>query len=79
MKQKLLLALACSRPASLTILDEPTASLDQVTRARVEALIDARAGTVLLCTHRAEDVSRFATRVIELVDGKVVHDPRRRS
>lgn len=76
MKHKLLLAMALSSGASLLILDEPSASLDVAARQRFEALLDevARDATVLLCSHRIEEVQRQAERVVELGDGLVVRD-----
>ena len=76
MKQKVLLALAFSTSASLLILDEPTASLDETSRGRfVELLAEAGDGTtVLLCSHRVEEVQKLADRVIELAEGHVLRD-----
>jgi len=76
MKHKLLLALALSSDASLLILDEPSASLDVASRQRFEALLDeaAKQATVLLCSHRIEEVQRQAERIVELGDGRVVRD-----
>lgn len=76
MKHKLLLALALSSDASLLILDEPTASLDVATRQRFETLFDeaSRDATVVLCSHRVEEVQRQAERVVELGEGRVVRD-----
>lgn len=76
MKHKLLLALALSADASLLILDEPSASLDAASRQKFEALLDeaAKDATVLLCSHRIEEVQRQAERIVELGDGRVVRD-----
>lgn len=75
MKQKVLLALAFSTSASLLILDEPTASLDETSRARfLELLSEAGDATVLLCSHRIEEVQKLAGRVIELSEGRVLRD-----
>ena len=76
MKHKVLLALALSSGASLLILDEPTASLDVDSRARFAALLEQRAAdaTVLLCSHRIEEVERQADRVVELAEGLVARD-----
>ena len=76
MKQKVLLALAFATSASLLILDEPTASLDEASRARfVELLSEAgESTTVLLCSHRVEEVQKLAERVIELSEGHVLRD-----
>jgi ABC-type multidrug transport system ATPase subunit len=76
MKQKLLIAVAFSTGSSLYILDEPTASLDVRARARFAKLLEETTehATVLLCSHRSEEVSRFAHRVVELGDGRVMRD-----
>lgn len=76
MKQKLMIALALAAKAKLLILDEPTGSLDVETRERFFPLLErcAPGATVLLCSHRAEDVLGRVDRVIELADGRVVHD-----
>jgi ABC-type multidrug transport system ATPase subunit len=76
MKHKLLLALALSADASLLILDEPSASLDVASRQKFEALLDevAKDATVLLCSHRIEEVQRQAERIVELGDGRIVRD-----
>ena len=76
MKQKLLVALAFASDASLYILDEPTASLDSAARARFEHLLDevAARATIVLCSHRVDEVARLATRVVELADGRVARD-----
>lgn len=76
MKQKLLVALAFASDASLLILDEPTASLDAGARSRFETLLDevATNATVLLCSHRLEEVARLSRRVIQLQEGRVAYD-----
>lgn len=76
MKQKLLIALAFAADASLLVLDEPTASLDADARDRFFKLFsEARAdSTVLLCSHRLEELRHLAQDVVELADGRVVYD-----
>jgi ABC-2 type transport system ATP-binding protein len=78
MKQKLLIALAFASGASLYILDEPTASLDVRSRARFGALLEevTEGATVLLCSHRTDEVLRFTERVVELGEGRIVTDER---
>lgn len=78
MKQKLLLALAFASRARLFIFDEPTASLDAAARERFSArlaVLDPDS-TVLVCSHRFEEVQPFVGRVVELVDGVVARDLR---
>jgi thiol reductant ABC exporter CydD subunit len=71
--QRLVLARALVRVVPLLILDEPTASLDADSAARVAAsLPDAVRGcTTLLITHDLGLAAR-ADRVVELVDGRLV-------
>lgn len=76
MKQKLMIALALSGSADLLILDEPTASLDAKARARFFELFAERAGaaTLILCSHRLEEIQYLVEHVIALDGGKVVFD-----
>lgn len=76
MKQKLLIALALAPEASLLILDEPTASLDAAARQVFYELIGERAGqaTLLLCSHRLEEVRHLVDHVIGLHNGQVAFD-----
>lgn len=71
MKQKLMLALAFCAPASLFILDEPTASLDTRARERFHALFRElpREATILLCSHRLEELSQLVDHVLVLEEG----------
>ncbi len=73
MKHKLLIALAFATNATLFILDEPTASLDERSRERFAELFETwvDGATVLLCSHRAEDVQKLADRVVHLDEGRV--------
>ncbi len=75
MRQKLLLALALSTEASLFVLDEPTASLDTKSRQRFFHLLEELPGnpSVLLCSHRLEEIRHLVDRVLVLEDGRVVH------
>jgi ABC-type multidrug transport system ATPase subunit len=73
MKQKLLVALALAAEPELLVLDEPTGSLDAASRARVLALVGAQASgtTLLLCSHRLEEVRQLAGEVLVLAEGRV--------
>lgn len=76
MKQKLLIALALASDASLLVMDEPTASLDARARARFFALCEERAPgrTLVLCSHRLEELRHLAGHVVSLEEGRVTHD-----
>lgn len=81
MKQKLLIALALAARPSLYVLDEPTASLDAASRARFFRVFEerARGATLLLCSHRAEELAQLTERIIALDEGRVASDePARR-
>lgn len=76
MKQKLLIALALASRPRFILFDEPTASLDVAARERFaqlqqEYLPDA---TVILCSHRLDELRAMASRIIALRDGQLVHD-----
>lgn len=75
-KQKLLIALALAAEASLLILDEPTGSLDAATRERFFPLFDALdpETTLLLCSHRLEEVRQLVDHVLVLDEGRLVYD-----
>jgi len=73
MKQKLLIALAFATDASLLILDEPTASLDAASRQAFFGLVEERApsATLLLCSHRLDELHHLVDNVVELRNGRV--------
>jgi thiol reductant ABC exporter CydD subunit len=71
-RQRLGLARALLREASLLVLDEPTVHLDAAAAARVAATLDALRGsrTILLITHDP-DLAARADRVLRLEAGRV--------
>lgn len=75
-KQKLLIALALAPRPELLVLDEPTASLDAATRGRFFELQRELAGdaTLILCSHRLEEIRALVDHVIALEDGRLVYD-----
>jgi ABC-type multidrug transport system ATPase subunit len=75
-KQKLLIALAFAADARLLILDEPTGSLDARARERFFELFDALAPdvTLVLCSHRLEEVRPLVDQVLLLQEGRVAYD-----
>jgi ABC-2 type transport system ATP-binding protein len=78
MKQKLLIAIALGRDARVLVLDEPAANLDPEARKIFFELLAERAesATMLISSHRLNEVSTLVNRVIELDMGKVVLDDR---
>lgn len=75
-KQKLLIALAFAAEARLLILDEPTGSLDARARERFFELFDALGpeATLILCSHRLEEVRPLVDQVLLLQEGRVAYD-----
>lgn len=73
-KQKVLAAMALATEAEVLVCDEPTANLDAEARAAFFAEVDARpeGRVVVLSSHRADEVSRMVSRVVEMADGKIV-------
>ena len=78
MKQKLLIAIALGREARLLIMDEPAANLDPEARKIFFELLAERQDdtTMLISSHRLNEVSALVNRVIEMDMGKVVLDDR---
>ncbi|MDU8928529.1 ABC transporter ATP-binding protein [Alisedimentitalea sp. MJ-SS2] len=74
-KQKVLVTVALAREADLFIFDEPAANLDPAARAVFIDLLAARKdASMLIASHRLEEVAPLVNRVIELDRGKVVLD-----
>ncbi|HEX8964789.1 MAG TPA: ABC transporter ATP-binding protein [Rhodocyclaceae bacterium] len=78
MKQKLLIAIALGRDAKVLVMDEPAANLDPDARKIFFELLAQRLddATMLISSHRLDEVSSLVNRVIELDMGKVVLDDR---
>jgi ABC-2 type transport system ATP-binding protein len=75
-KQKVLIALALAARPDLIILDEPTASLDAEARGRFLALQRELVGssTLILCSHRLEEIRSLVDHVVALDEGEVAYD-----
>jgi len=73
MKQKLTLALALAPRARLLILDEPTASLDADSRRRFYEMLreSAQDATLILSSHRLDEVRRLVNEVVVLDNGRL--------
>ena len=76
MKQKLLIAIALGREAKVLVMDEPAANLDPEARKIFFDLLAERQNdaTMLISSHRLDEVSSLVNRVIEMDMGKVVLD-----
>jgi putative ABC transport system ATP-binding protein len=75
-QQRVAIARALVTEPSLLLADEPTGNLDSRTSVEIMALIQGLndAGlTVVLVTHES-DVARYAERIVELRDGRVLRD-----
>jgi len=76
MKQKLLIAVALATQPSLLVLDEPTASLDAAARACFFQLVASipRETTLLLCSHRLEEIRNLVDHVVSMEEGRIVQE-----
>ncbi|MCB9918363.1 MAG: ABC transporter ATP-binding protein [Planctomycetes bacterium] len=74
MRQKLLAAFALGVGAELLVLDEPTASMDAESRERFFDLVQQLEPrpTVVLCSHRFEELRSLVDDVAVLQDGRLV-------
>ena len=67
------LAEALTRPSQLLLLDEPTAGLDPVQRARFRGLLMAIDRPTVVSTHQLDDVDGLFTTVAVLEGGRIVY------
>jgi len=75
-RQRFLISLALAFPVQLYILDEPTAALDPEGRQRFFSLFRrvAAGATVLLSSHRVEELRHLVDRALVLKDGRLVFE-----
>ncbi len=76
MKQKLLIAIALGRGAKVLVMDEPAANLDPEARKIFFDLLAERLddATMIISSHRLDEVSSLVNRVIEMDMGRIVLD-----
>jgi ABC-2 type transport system ATP-binding protein len=76
MKQKLLISIAMGRDTSVLVMDEPAANLDPEARQTFFHLLAERLDntTMLISSHRLDEVAALVNRVLELDRGRVVLD-----
>ncbi len=76
MQQKLLAAMALASTARILFFDEPTANLDPVARGVFLSRLATRdpEPTVVLSSHRLDELQALVDRVIVLADGRVKFD-----
>jgi putative ABC transport system ATP-binding protein len=75
-QQRVAIARALVNHPTLLLADEPTGNLDSRTTVGVMVLfqeLNDQGITVVLVTHEAE-VSRYAKRIVEMRDGRIIHD-----
>jgi ABC-2 type transport system ATP-binding protein len=78
MKQKLLIALALARQPDMLIMDEPAANLDPLGRQAffLQLIQSMEKTTMLLSSHRVDEIINLINRIVEMDYGKIVHDER---
>lgn len=74
--QRVAIARALVNDPAILLADEPTGALDSETGLQVVELLKevAEDRLVVMVTHNAELAERYATRIVELKDGKVISD-----
>jgi energy-coupling factor transport system ATP-binding protein len=77
-KQRVAIAGALALRPEILVMDEPTSELDPIGKREifsvVETLRDKYGITIILVEHEAEQIARFADRVLLIVDGTIVED-----
>ena len=79
-RQALTLLMSCLQKPKLLLLDEHTAALDPKTAKKVleltEEFVNQDHLTTFMVTHNMKDAIRYGTRLIMMMDGKIVYDVR---
>ena len=77
-KQKILIAIALGRAAKVLVMDEPAANLDPEARKIFFELLAERQhdATMIISSHRLNEVAALVNRVVELDMGRIVLDDR---
>lgn len=75
MKQKVLLSLSFASKPDLILLDEPTSSLDPVSRQSFYKMCSdlPESNTLILCSHRVEEIRHLIHKVVMLEEGSVTY------
>lgn len=74
--QRVAIARALVNEPEILLADEPTGALDTTTSVQIMGLIKQVAGDklVIMVTHNPELAKRYSTRIVELLDGRLVGD-----
>ena len=74
--QRVAIARALVNEPEILLADEPTGALDTATSVQIMDLIKEVAGDklVIMVTHNPELARQYSTRIVELLDGKIVGD-----
>ena len=74
--QRVAIARALINDPEIVLADEPTGALDSTTSVQVMDLLKevARDRLVIMVTHNPELAYKYATRIVNLADGKITHD-----
>ena len=75
-KQRVAIARALIKNPKIIFADEPTGALDSQTGESILQILKeiSKEKLVILVTHDREFAERFGDRIIELADGKIIHD-----
>ena len=76
MKQKILISLVLGRKPDILIMDEPAANLDPQARQIffMQLMREMEHTTMLLSSHRVDEIVNLISRVVEMDYGKIVSD-----
>jgi len=74
-RTRLIILKAMIAPSNLLILDEPTYHLDKDSTEAIKQSINDYEGTVILVTHDRDLIESFASRIVELKDGRLSDYP----
>lgn len=74
--QRVAIARALVNDPDIILADEPTGALDSVTSVQIMDLLReiAKERLIIMVTHNSEIADKYSTRIIRLLDGKVIND-----
>ena len=74
-KTRLVILKAMLTPSNLLVLDEPTYHLDKESTDAIQHAVHLYKGTVILMTHDRDLIQSFASRIVELKNGRICDYP----